>query len=212
MGNGDTLSNTHNPTEKYLTAGDFDITLHTTYPVCPMQTTTHTVHVDDYPKVDLGLPEEICTGSGSVTISDNANPTATYVWSTGANTNSITVTAPGIYQVTVTKGECETKASKLIVPDLDCIFIPNAFSPNGDGRNDYFKPQWYDINDIGTYHMIVYNRFGEQVYSTDDKNDKGWDGTYKNKPCSMDAYMYMINVVSVDGNKKSFKGDVTLVR
>lgn len=212
MGNGDTLSNTHNPTEKYLTAGDFDITLHTSYPVCPMQTTTHTVHVDDYPKVDLGLPEEICTGRGSVIITDNANPTATYLWSTGANTNSITVTAPGTYQVTVTKGECETKASKLIVPDLDCIFIPNAFTPNGDGRNDYFKPQWYDINDIGTYHMIVYNRFGEQVYSTDDKNDKGWDGTFKNKPCSMDAYMYLINVVSTDGNKKSFKGDVTLIR
>jgi len=212
MGNGDTIFNTRNPSEKYLAAGDYTINLHSTYPVCSAQIQSQTIHVDDYPVVDLGSPEEICTGRSTITITDNNNSGAVYLWSTGETNNSILVSTPGTYQVTVTYGECDTKASKIITPDLDCIFIPTAFSPNGDGLNDYFKPIWYDINDIGLFQMMIYNRYGQQLYNTSDKTGKGWNGAYKAQVCEMGTYMYYITIVGSDGTSKAFKGDVTLVK
>ncbi len=212
MGNGNTIVNVNNPSHTYLTAGDFTITLQTTYPVCPMQLTSQTVHVEAYPVVDLGPMEEICPGRSSVIIHDDNNPGASYVWSTGETTNSITVNVSGIYQVTVAYGECKTKAEKDIAPDLDCIFIPNAFTPNGDGTNDYFKPVWYDIKDIGAYQIMIYNRFGQQIYTSDDKTEKGWNGMFKGQPCEMSTYMYYMYIVGNDGTSKYFKGDVILMR
>lgn len=212
MGNGDTIYNTHNPIETYQVAGDYVIDLYTSYPVCPSQKTSETLHVDAYPVVDLGGAEEICPGRGSITITDNNNPGASYLWSTGEQTNTIVVDKTGIYEVVVSYGNCDTKGSKSIIPDLDCIFIPNAFTPNGDGNNDYFKPVWYDINEIGTYRMGVYNRYGQQMYFTEDKTAKGWNGSFKGTRCELDTYMYYISIVDKQGNTKTFKGDVILLR
>lgn len=210
--NGNTIFNSHNPIEQYDTAGDYSVTLFSNYPGCPAQTETHTIHVDNYPKVELGSPEEICTGRQTITIKDDNNPTATYLWSTNETTNSIIVSSPGNYEVKVKVGECESKDTKIITANLDCIFIPTAFSPNGDNKNDYFKPIWYDVNDVSSYRMIIYNRFGQQVYFTEDKFEKGWNGEFKNQPCSMDTYMYLISIVSQHGNKKTYKGDITLIK
>jgi gliding motility-associated-like protein len=60
--------------------------------------------------------------------------------------------------------------------------------------------------------MAIYNRYGQMIYSTEDKLDRGWDGTFKGQKSAVDTYMYLINVVSNEGKKKVFKGDVTLVR
>lgn len=212
MGNGDTLFTQQHQYNNYKAAGDYTITLHTDYLVCGPKTETTILHIDSKPIVNLGEPEEICTGRGGITISDLQNPGAQHAWSTGASTESITVNSPGTYKLTVTNGACQTNAEKIISPDLDCIFIPTAFSPNGDGRNDYFKPIWYDANDVSSFQMAVYNRYGQMIFSTEDKLDRGWDGTFKGQKSAVDTYMYLINVVSIEGKKKVFKGDVTLVR
>ena len=110
FGNGNTTFNTHNASEIFPTAGDYTITLGTSYPVCPAQTTSHTLHVQAYPVVDLGPVEQICPGRSTVTIHDENNPGAAYLWSTGETNNSITVNMAGTYLVTVSYGECETRA------------------------------------------------------------------------------------------------------
>jgi gliding motility-associated-like protein len=88
-------------------------------------------------------------------------------------------------------------------------FIPNAFSPNGDGVNDVFR-----IENI-TYQKLVefriFNRWGKQVFEVSDPA-KGWDGTQDNKPSDIGTYYYLVRLNYPDGTTKTFKGDVVLIR
>jgi gliding motility-associated-like protein len=212
FGTGDSSLNIHNPTYTYENAGDYAIQLHSKYAICPNQTATSIVHVDEYPLVELGEPEEICPGNGAILIQDLNNPTAVHLWKSGETSNSILVKKPGEYEVAVSIGNCTVSDKKIINLDLDCIFIPSAFSPNGDGLNDYFTPVWADESYISTYRMFIYNRFGQKVFSTDDKLSKGWNGKFKNQYVPVNTYMYFIEILAQDGNKKVFKGDVTIIR
>lgn len=92
------------------------------------------------------------------------------------------------------------------------IFVPNAFSPNGDGINDFFKPEQNRSFIINNFS--VYNRFGERVfYAANTQNIKGWDGSYKNKPCDVGIYFFVLSAVSKRGGESiQLKGDVTLLR
>ena len=87
--------------------------------------------------------------------------------------------------------------------------IPNAFSPNNDGRNDVFR-----IGQMKYQRLLefrIFSRWGTEVYSSTDPN-KGWDGTYKGEPQEVGVYHYIVRVATPDGKTRSFKGDVTLVR
>lgn len=88
-------------------------------------------------------------------------------------------------------------------------FVPNAFSPNGDGLNDEFI-----ISNL-TYQKIkqfrVFNRYGQSVFSTTDPK-KGWNGTFNNKPCDPGTYFYLIQLEYPDRREKTYKGDVLLIR
>lgn len=87
--------------------------------------------------------------------------------------------------------------------------MPNAFSPNGDGLNDYFKLENIQYEKILTFR--VFNRWGQQVY--DGKNSKtGWDGTINGKPAPMDTYNYLIELVLPLGKHITLRGNVTLIR
>jgi gliding motility-associated-like protein len=89
------------------------------------------------------------------------------------------------------------------------ISIPNAFSPNGDGRNDRFRIMGVTFQTLAEFR--VYNRWGQEVFSTKDIND-GWDGTFNGKPMEIGAYNYIIRVAFPDGGSETYKGDVTLLR
>jgi len=91
------------------------------------------------------------------------------------------------------------------MPDI----IPNAFSPNGDGLNDVFRIEGITYQKIIQFR--VFNRFGQQIFYTINSK-KGWDGTYLGKPCDMDTYYYLIQLVYPDGREKTFKGDLVLIR
>ncbi len=89
------------------------------------------------------------------------------------------------------------------------IYVPNIFSPNQDGENDDFKVL---SNFIDQIHLIIYNRWGEKIFETKDKN-QAWDGTYKGSLLPPDVYAYYFNVVCIgDGKKYAKKGNVTLIR
>lgn len=92
--------------------------------------------------------------------------------------------------------------------------VPNAFSPNGDGINDYFNV--YDIKSIVSFHAAIYNRWGQQLYSWGiDKmecEECGWDGTYKGKPVKDGVYFVVVSARGADGIVYDIKRDVNLLR
>lgn len=92
--------------------------------------------------------------------------------------------------------------------------VPNAFSPNGDGINDYFNV--YDVKSIVSFRASIYNRWGVQLYSwgIDEIGceECGWDGTYKGTPVKDGVYFVVISARGADGINYNIKGDVNLLR
>jgi gliding motility-associated-like protein len=104
---------------------------------------------------------------------------------------------------------CIVSASNLLEARTNnLIAIPDAFSPNGDGKNDLFYiPAW----SVKEFHLAIYNRWGTRVFASDDVNI-GWDGTYNGAPQPSEVYTYFFTVTHFDGSTESHQGTVTLFR
>lgn len=121
------------------------------------------------------------------------------------------IRAAGSYQLTVTNFDNCFGTDTLIIQQINCIpiGIPNAFTPNNDGRNDYFKPT---INvEIQDYELRIYNRVGQLVYQTK-TYIQGWDGRFKGQQQSSDNYIYRISFSNEAGKQFEYKGNVLLMR
>ena len=96
------------------------------------------------------------------------------------------------------------------------VYIPNTFSPNGDGKNEYFLPRGKGLFNIKS--MKIFNRWGVPIFekwdfpANTENRDAAWDGTYQGKPQPSDVYIYVIDVVCDNGTVLSYKGNVTLIR
>jgi gliding motility-associated-like protein len=88
------------------------------------------------------------------------------------------------------------------------IFIPDIFSPNGDGLNDILYARVRSVNE---FTFLVYDRWGEKVFETNDSNI-GWDGYFKNKAAEQGVYVWYLNATMIDGKVENQKGDISLVR
>ncbi len=114
-----------------------------------------------------------------------------------------TVTGFNIY------GCSDTRVLRINVDPSMRDDIPTAFTPNGDTRNDFFKP--INLDGRNLLEFRVFNRWGTEVYSgTGDT--RGWDGNYKGEPCEMGTYYYIIRVSRPSGGNFMYKGEVSLVR
>ncbi len=89
------------------------------------------------------------------------------------------------------------------------LLIPNAFTPNFDGKNDVFKI--VNISDQKVIDFKVFNRWGTVMFRTTDGNE-GWDGTYKGQAQPFGVYGYVIRIAYSDGYVATYKGTVTLIR
>lgn len=128
-------------------------------------------------------------------------------------TVSTAPTATTIYTVVITDGICaKTATVKIVVIDNDClesdVFVPNTFTPNGDGSNDVLYVRGYKIQEL---YFAVYNRWGELVFETTDKT-QGWDGIYKGKAADVGVFGYYLKVKCINGKEIFKKGNVTLIR
>ena len=211
---GSTLANVHSPSHSWLNAGNYPVTLTTTYKYCPTKVTTKNITVEDFPFVSLGPDTSICPGlTGAILLANTASGTGSYLWNTGATTNSILVNSPGYYWLTVTSptGNCSVTDSLQILQDC-YLNIPNSFSPNGDGLNDYFLPREILSSGLTVFRMSIYNRWGEKIYVTDKLDGRGWDGKYNNKPQPVGVFVYIIDAVFANGVRKNFTGNVTLLK
>lgn len=90
------------------------------------------------------------------------------------------------------------------------IFVPTGFTPNGDGRNDVFRPIYVGMKTIEYFQ--VYNRWGALLYSNDLDNGYGWDGTIKGVKQSAGAFIWMVRASDIIGNVHFKKGTVLLIR
>jgi gliding motility-associated-like protein len=119
-----------------------------------------------------------------------------------------------IYTVTISdvNGCTGTDTVQIRVYHLECdepfVYIPNAFTPNGDGVNDLFRLR---SKIVETMLLQVYDRWGELVFETTNIDD-GWDGTFRGKPCDPGIYVFYVEAVCM--NKQHFfkKGNVTLIK
>ncbi len=88
------------------------------------------------------------------------------------------------------------------------VFVPNVFSPNGDGFNDLLRVRGRGITELD---FVIYDRWGEKVFETNDVN-AGWDGTYKGQPMNLAVFVYIIKGKFKNGDAIDKKGNFTLLR
>ena len=139
-----------------------------------------------------------------------------YLWNDLSTKPTYTINQPGLYWVEV-GNHCGTDIDSIEVTFVDCycyIYVPNAFSPNGDGTNDYFSP----VSNCGfvEYRLQIFNRWGDLVYERTNfpigDNSAGWDGTLNGKMLNAGVFVFFLEVEFIDGSVEVFSGDVVLVR
>jgi len=145
-----------------------------------------------------------------------------YLWSDGSTDSARTVDSAGTYWVQAT-GSCNSPVTVYSFTvtnggECDCnkvLFVPNAFTPNGDGQDDVFYPRCGSgISQIKSFR--VYDRWGEVLFERENllPNDanNAWDGNYKGEKPKPDVFIWTVDAVCEDGKVFSKKGNVTLIR
>ena len=150
----------------------------------------------------------------------------TYLWNFGepsSQTNTSSAFSPvhtyensGTYMVTLivsnAQGCRDTVEHPVTVEPEFAIYVPNAFTPNANGLNDYFQAKGIGI-DESKFKMFIFDRWGEMIFQTD-SFDKGWDGTAKGKSeiVQQDVYIWKIEAWDLKNVKHELAGHVTLVK
>lgn len=200
----------------YEQAGTYNVVFDATYRICPDVSFTRPMFVGAYPTVDLGSDTAICLHGEPVWIEElmNAsNPNATFLWNTPTQdaTAGTYLRHPGTYSVTVEINGCA--ASDSVEVKRNCfINIPNAFTPNGDGYNDYFLPRQLLSRNLSDFKMQIFNRWGEVVFETTSLNGRGWDGKVNDEFQPNGVYIYLIDVTFGNNTTERYQGNVTLLR
>lgn len=97
-----------------------------------------------------------------------------------------------------------------ILASESVLTFPNAFSPNGDGINDFFKPKSFES--IVEFHATIYNRWGQKIYEWDDVRGDGWDGKFNGRDVKQGVYYVLVKAKGADGRDFVIKKDVNLLR
>jgi gliding motility-associated-like protein len=140
----------------------------------------------------------------------------TIQWSDNSIKDTLRITKKGYYEARIANA-CGKYAQSFDVKFANCIidiYVPNAFSPNGDNNNDTFVPFVHAEFPIIEYEFGVYNRWGIEVFSSKERG-ASWDGLFKNQPSENGIYVWYLKVKGQVGNKVVQKiegGDVTLMR
>jgi gliding motility-associated-like protein len=128
-------------------------------------------------------------------------------------TTQATMNQTTMFTLLVTDGICVKQDSVEVKTfEFRCeepfIFVPNAFTPNGDGENDLLFVRSEIVEEVV---FRIYNRWGELVFETTDMNE-GWDGSFRGKNLDPDVYDYYVDGFCIDGQNFLIQGNVTLIR
>lgn len=186
---------------------------------CPSLPDTATVEVYDiFPTAAFDATPDSGFMPLTVNFDNQSSGASSYYWYFG-NGQSTTEFEPvytynefGDFEVmliaTNTYGCQDTAYHDIIVTGDFGIFVPNAFTPNGDGVNDFFNTPHYGVKD---YHIMLFDRWGMMIYESFDP-DFQWDGLYKNEDCQEGVYTFVIKANGYLGQSFTKAGTVTLYR
>lgn len=216
LGDGNFVVNSNPVQHSYeaTTPTTLTVSATVTYRTCPTATITKNIRIYPNPSLYLGPDFEFCPGSKQVTVIDQgnrSNPLAVWIWNTGETTPDIVVNKPGVYIGTVNIYGCI--ATDTVIVYKDCyVDIPNIFSPNGDGVNDFFFPRGLLSRGLTEFSMNIYNRWGQLIYTTNSTEGRGWDGKFNDVPQPQGVYVYEMKGKFKDGIILDKKGNVTLIK
>lgn len=201
-----------------LASGMYSLTLKTAEE-CSIDTTVY-VGIDPLTFSITTTQEDLkCYGKGNegsaIVTANGGVPPYSYLWSTSPSqvSNIATNLYYGWYNVSVTDATgCELKDTIYINPGPCCetMFIPNAFTPNGDGNNDEWKITTSTGMDIDQF--LIYNRWGQKIWSSIDQR-RGWNGKHLNGDAEPGTYFYLLRYKCLtDGKTYTKKGDFILMK
>jgi gliding motility-associated-like protein len=190
---------------------------------CIADTQYVNVIVHPRPVIDLGPDQTIIAGS-TVQLNIVGAHLDTLVWKPGESLSCDSCLSPiaspkkttKYFVVVHTDFNCYDSSSVTInvICDHSQVYMPNTFTPNGDGQNDVFYPRGKGLQIIKSFK--IFDRWGQKVFERDNFNtnekDHGWDGTFKGAPLSPDVYVYLIDAICDTGEPLSWKGDISLIR
>lgn len=176
------------------------------------------LQVTPYPDLVATPPDTTIKYGQSVQL--EASGSDTYFWSPVGTLNNASISSPIatphestdyiVIGYPKANGNCYSMDTVRVTIDFkDNLFIPSAFSPNGDGRNDVFHVVNLSFQKLQEFR--VYNRWGQEIFRTNDPR-KGWDGNLGGKPQDVGVYNYLIRVSIPDGTVQTYTGNVTLTR
>ncbi|MEI8278656.1 MAG: PKD domain-containing protein [Bacteroidota bacterium] len=186
---------------------------------------TNYVKVNMYPKpvVNAG-PDQTITEGTTITLNATGTNIVNYVWDPTPGLSCLGCNNPTISPIVTTtytvrgytlKGCVDSSDVTIkVICDKNQFFVPNTFTPNGDGQNDVFYPRGKGISLVKSFR--VYDRWGEMLFErkgillNDEAN--AWDGKNKGGLLSPDVYVYVIDAVCNSGDEVTVKGDVTVLR
>lgn len=181
------------------------------------------VTVHPLPIVDAGADQRVLAGTAVQLLGTGTN-IKDYLWwpdtalsCANCPNPKTTATKTTLYTLKVTSdfGCSDTDQVNIVVfCDQSQLFIPNTFTPNGDGQNDYFFPQGTGVGKIKSF--IVYNRWGQKVFERTNIDinvrEQGWDGSFGGTTLGSDTFVYTLEATCDNGEIVFLKGDITLIR
>lgn len=217
-----TIINDETFSHYYDEDGTYDIRLNV-YGFCNTKDSLiKTITVHQSPIVDFEvLPDTVMLPSQPIHCYNNSSEDGEFfLWDFGDGATSDEenpehqYNAEGIYTIklnVISENKCVDSLSLLsevVVLPEGKVELPNAFTPNGDGKNDIFMPI---SKSVKTFKMEIFNRWGELVFSTNDINN-GWNGTYQGKVSMQDVYVWKAEGVYLNGEPFDIGGSITLLK
>jgi gliding motility-associated-like protein len=194
--------------------GTYTVSVTSIFRGCPDTIKQRVINVFSAPQLNLGNDTSICPGSNRIMLYDHANAGASgvsWLWNTEETTPTIFVGTPGLYYAIVSNHGCEVSDSVFV--SNDCYLdIPNVFTPNGDGINDYFFPRQLLSRGLVYFKLNIYNRWGELIFQTTSLDGCGWDGNFNGIPQPEGVFVYIIDAGFKDNEQFQRKGNLTLLR
>ena len=221
--NNESSSTAQNPSYIFRVFGPKQINLTVSNGVC-RDSTSATVLLDNTLQAKFGFPEVLCPEDKAVFTDSSIGKIVSWNWDFGNGDNSsLQNPLPETYPQ-VTSGRSKIYPVRLIVENnLHCfdtvvnqmkvvyscyITVPNAFTPNGDGHNDYLYPlnAWKAVN----LEFIIYNRYGQIVFRTNNWTNK-WDGRINGQMQSSGVFVWLLRYTLIDTGEKVFKRGTTVL-
>ncbi len=227
VGNGSSYQQCDTINITYNSPGCFDVTLVNTVSGCTNSASiTDYICVEEAPQISFfANPQEFTEPSQTITFINNTMGASSYTWNFGDNNESFEAN-PGHFYSDGSQGHvvnltatselgCVSQA-QIAIPykPSEVFYIPNTFTPDGDGHNQVFKPIFTQGFDPFNYHMEIFNRWGETVFESYNP-EIGWDGSYGDEGLDVPQGTYIYKIVfksPIIDKRRTITGHVTLIK